>query len=143
MASTLIFYDSFKEAIADGRIDLDTDTFKLMLTTSTYVPNVGTHTVKTDVTNEISNGGYTAGGQALGSVTWGQVAGTATFDAANVTWTASGTSLVAHYAVLYSDNTGKDLICYITLDATPADITVVVGNSLTVQWNGSGIFKLE
>jgi hypothetical protein len=58
-------YNSFKRDIMNGSIDLDTDTIKLMLVTSTYVPNIDTHTKRSDITNEVVGVGYTAGGVTL------------------------------------------------------------------------------
>ena len=142
MAATLTFYNSFKETIADGTIDLDTHTFKVMLTTSSYTPSAA-HTTTTDITNEVSstNTGYTTGGAALTSVTWGQTGGTATFDADNVVWTAGSANLTARYAVVYDDTaTNNDLVCYITLDSS--DVTATNGNTFTIAWNASGIFTL-
>ena len=143
MAASLTFYNSFREYVADGTIDLDTHTFKVMLVASGYTPSTA-HTVKSDVTNELSTAnGYTAGGATLGSVTWGHSGGTATFDAADTVWTASGGSIVARYAVIYDDTAASDeLVCYILLDTAPADVTTTAGNSLTLQWNGSGIFTI-
>ena len=143
MAASLTFYNSFREYVADGTIDLDTHTFKVMLVASGYTPSTA-HTVKSDVTNELSTAnGYTAGGATLGSVTWGHSGGTATFDAADTVWTASGGSIVARYAVIYDDTAASDeLVCYILLDTTPADVTTTAGNTLTLQWNGSGIFTI-
>lgn len=143
MAASLTFYNSFREYVADGTIDLDTHTFKVMLVASGYTPSAA-HTVKADVTNELSTAnGYTAGGATLGSVTWGHSGGTATFDAADTVWTASGGSIVARYAVIYDDTAASDeLVCYILLDTTPADVTTTAGNTLTLQWNGSGIFTI-
>lgn len=131
--------------MADGTIDLDTHTFKLLLTSSSYTPNASTHTVKADVTNELSTAnGYTAGGATLTTVTWNRSGGTVTFDADNVVWTASGGSIVARYAVLYSDTAASDeLVGYVLLDTTPADVTTTSGNTLTIAWNASGIFTLS
>jgi len=143
MAASLTFYNSFREYVADGTIDLDTHTFKVMLVASGYTPSAA-HTVKADVTNELSTAnGYTAGGATLGSVTWGHSGGTATFDAADTVWTASGGSIVARYAVIYADTAANDeLVCYILLDTTPADVTTTAGNTLTLQWNASGILTI-
>lgn len=144
MAASLTFYNSFREYVADGTIDLDTHTFKVMLVASGYTPSAA-HTVKADVTNELSTAnGYTAGGATLGSVTWGHSGGTATFDAADTTWTASGGSIVARYAVIYDDTAASDeLVCYILLDTTPADVTTTDTNTLTLQWNASGILTIS
>lgn len=145
MAAAIYFYNSFTEYVADGTIDLDTHTFKVMLTTSSYTPSAA-HTVKTDVTNEHGNQGapgYETGGKALSSVTWAQSSGTATFDAADTSWTATGGSITARYAVIYDDTAASDeLVCYILLDDTPADVTATTGNAFTISWNASGIFTL-
>jgi hypothetical protein len=143
MAASLTFYNSFREYVADGTIDLDTHTFKVMLTSSSYTPSAS-HTQKSSVTNELSTAnGYTAGGATLGSVTWGHSGGTATLDAADTVWTASGGSIVARYAVIYDDTaTNDELVCYILLDTTPADVTTADGNTLTLQWNASGILTI-
>jgi hypothetical protein len=63
-----LVYNSALDETVKGGIDFDTDTFKIMLVTSSYTPNKDTHTVRTDVTNEVSGTGYTAGG-ATTSVT--------------------------------------------------------------------------
>ena len=146
MAASITFYNSFKEYVADGTFDLNTDTFKVMLVTSSYTFSAA-HTVIADASaNEISNTGYTAGGATLASVTFSQTSGTATFDAADTTWTASGTSLVARRAIIYKSGTANarvsPLVASILLDTTPADVTVTAGNTLTLQYNGSGIFTL-
>lgn len=52
MAATITFYNSFKEYIADGTIDLDTDTFKVTLHTSSYTPSATTHTIYSDLTKD-------------------------------------------------------------------------------------------
>lgn len=57
-------YNSFIRDVLTGAIDMDTDTFKVMLTTSAYAENKDTHTKRSDVTNEVTGTGYTAGGAA-------------------------------------------------------------------------------
>lgn len=143
-AGPMNFYDIFAESLADGTHDLDTHTFKVALFTSSYTPNVGTQVSYSALTNEVANGnGYTTGGATLGSVTWSQTGGVATFDAANAEWTASSGAITARYAVLYNSTTGtNNLIAYFLLDATPADVTVTDTNTLTIAWNASGIFTV-
>lgn len=147
MAASLTLYESVAEYLADGTIDLDTDSFKVTLHTSTYTPNAATHTIYSDLTNELSTAsGYTNGGAALGSVTWNRSGGTATLDAADTVWTASGGTITARYAVVRKDGTANGivspLIGYVLMDTTPADVSVTSGNTLTLQWNASGIFTL-
>jgi hypothetical protein len=99
----------FNSAVRDeavGNIDYDTDTFKVMLLTSTATPNKDTWTKRSDVTNEITGPGYTAGG-ATATVT------VAAVDTANdrvvvtlggVTWGTS--TITARYAVYYKSRGG-------------------------------------
>ncbi|RUP36252.1 MAG: hypothetical protein EKK60_15495 [Gordonia sp. (in: high G+C Gram-positive bacteria)] len=143
-AGTFTLYDSVAELIADGTIDLDGDTFKLALLTSSYTPNAA-HDEYADLTNELSTAnGYTSGGATLGSVTWNRSSGVATFDSADVVWTASSSGITARYAVLYDDtSSGKKLIGYMLLDSTPANVTATAGNTLTVAPHSTqGWFQL-
>lgn len=145
MAASITFYESFREYMADGTFDLNTDTFTVSLHNSTYAPNASTNTVYADATNELATAnGYTNGGANLASVTWTRSGATVTFDAADTTWTASGGSIVARYAVIRKNGTANarvsPLVAYILLDTTPADVTATTGNTLTLQWNASGIF---
>jgi hypothetical protein len=57
-----LIYTSFLEDLARGAIDMDTDTFRVMLVTSSYTENKDTHLKRSDVTNEVTGTGYTAGG---------------------------------------------------------------------------------
>lgn len=143
MAASITIYNSFRKYLGDGTIDIDTHTFKVMLCSSSYTPSASSHTVKADVTNELSTAnGYTAGGATLGSVTWTQSGATVTWDAADTVWPASGGSITARYAVIYDDtptSPADPLVAYILLDTTPADVTATDGNTLTLQWNASGI----
>lgn len=146
-ASALTFYDIFSESLGNNTVNMASDAVRLALFTSTYSPNVGTHVTFSELTNELTTAnGYTATGALLaydGVTRWGETSGTATFRAENVAWTADGGSITARYAVLYSATAvTNNLIGYILLDTTPADVTVTDTNTLTVQWNASGIFTL-
>lgn len=60
-----LIFNSVIRDMATGAVDFDTDTFWVMLTTSAYTENKDTHTRRSDVTNEVSGPGYTAGGQVV------------------------------------------------------------------------------
>ena len=144
MAASITFYNNWKAAIAE--VVPRTATFKVTLHSSTYT-FAATHNVYADLTNELSTAnGYTNGGLTLTSVTWGQTSGTATFDAADAVWTASGGSIVARRAVIRAIGTFNSqvdpLVASVLLDTTPADVTTTTGNTLTLVWNASGIFTL-
>jgi hypothetical protein len=138
-------YESAKEFIGDGRIDLDTHSFKIALFTSASNANTLTHDELADLTNQVANGfGYTTGGITLVNVTWIRSGGTVTFDADNVEWTASGGPITARFAVIYDDTDANDaLLAVCLLDTTPADVTATDGNKLQINFNASGIFTLS
>jgi hypothetical protein len=48
-----VIYNSFKRDIANGSIDLDTDTIKVMIVTSAYTPDQDAHDERDDITNEV------------------------------------------------------------------------------------------
>lgn len=137
-------YDTAKEKIGQGIIDLDTHTFKIALFLSTSNCDTLTHDELGDLTNQHANGnGYTTGGETL-TCTWVNSSGTITFDSDNPVWTASGGSITARFAVIYDDTVAGDpLLCVCLLDTTPADVTATAGNTLTITMNASGIFTLS
>lgn len=101
-----LVYNSFWNDLFKGNIDLDTDTFYVMLVTSGYTENKDTHTKRSDVTNEVTGTGYSAGGIPV-SVTVSAV------DTANdrqeavfaqVTWASS--TITARKAVVYKRRGG-------------------------------------
>jgi hypothetical protein len=133
-----------KEKLADGTFDLDTNTFKMALTTDAQAlaatfAGTSTNAQYSDLTNEVANGGgYTTGGKTL-SATWVRSTGTITFDCDDQAWTSS--TITAKYAVIYADNAGNDdLLCFCELD-TGGSVSTVSG-TLTVAINASGVFTL-
>ena len=141
MASVL--YNSFKRDVQNGAIDMDTDTIKVMLVTSTYSPNIDTHTKRSDITNEVSGTGYTAGGAALANktVTADNTNDRGVFDADDTSWTTA--TITARGAVLYKSRGGAasadELICYVDFTS---DYTSTAGTFL-ITWSSSGIIYLS
>lgn len=98
-------YMSFEEDVHKGNIDCDTDTFYAMLVLDTYTPNQATHTKRSDVTNETTGTGYTAGGNAVAcTVTKNTGAKTITLTFAATSWSAA--SFTARGAVYYKRRGG-------------------------------------
>ena len=134
----ITFLNALKNDLNLDLNDTTADRFKVMLVTSSYTPNFGTHDFKVDVTNEVSGTGYDAGGKSLTSVTLTQSGGTITFDAADVTWTSS--TITARGAVVYDDSLTDDpLICYIDFGS---DKSSTLGD-FVLSFNASGIFTLD
>lgn len=135
-------YTSFATKLLNGgAIDLDTDTIKLALVKSAYVPDQDAHDFFNDITNETSGTGYTAGGMALASktVTQDNTNNRATFDANDVSWPNS--SVTARYGVLYKDTGNAATSPLIALiDFLEDKVTSL--STFTVPWNAEGILSL-
>lgn len=132
------FTNAGRTSLLDGTFDINSDTWKMALFLSTSNIGAGS-TTYAGVTNEHANAnGYTTGGVAITLSLSGTT--TVTVDSTDATFTASGGSIVARFAVIYE--VGGNVLCYCLLDSTPADVTVTDGNSLTIQIHASGLFTL-
>lgn len=60
--ASLVYNSCIRDAVT-GAIDFDTDTFKMMLVTSSYTASKA-HDKRDDITNEVTGTGYTSGGNA-------------------------------------------------------------------------------
>lgn len=111
-----LIYNSFLDDVLKGNIDVDSDTFKCMLVTSSYTPDKDADLKRSAVTNEVVGTGYTAGGAAA-TVTVSK-------DTANdrneislgaVSWSTS--TITARGAVYYKSRGGAssadELVAYI------------------------------
>lgn len=142
-ASAFQLYNEAKKYIGNGTIVLGTAAFKMKLTTS--ASNASTFTLSTfaSVNNEISaRGGYVANGKDLANMAWtvGASAKSYKFDADDVVYTASGSSLInVKFAVI--GLSGGKALCWSKLST--AQFTVTSPNTLTVQFNSLGIFEMH
>lgn len=108
-------YNSFLDDVAKGSIDCDTDTFKAVLVTSAYTANKDTHTKRSDVTNEVTGTGYTAGGATSAvTVTKDTANDRVTIQFAAVSWATS--TITARACVYYKSRGGAssadELVAY-------------------------------
>jgi hypothetical protein len=136
-----VIYNSYKKDQMNGSIDLDTDTIYVMLVTSSYTPNQDSHSVRNDVTNEVSGTGYTAGGAEITNkqVTQDDTDDEGVFDGADVTWGTS--TITARGAVIYKSTgaiTTDNLIAYIDFGADKSSSA----GDFTIQWSTEGIINL-
>lgn len=117
-------------------------TFRLMLVTSAYVYS-DDHNTRSDVTGEITNTGYTSGGDAITgrTVTQEDTANEGRYEAADVTFSPIDAGDLPASAIVYLD-TGNpatdDLVCCLTLSTVdPPD-----GSPYRINFNTEGVFKL-
>jgi len=126
--------------LGKGGINYTADTFHVMLMTSAYTPNVDTEAFRSDLSNEASGANYTAGGQAVASVTWTQdnTNNRAVLDFANLVF--ANVTLPSVASAVFYKRTGAAatdvLICYI--DFTEGNQSVVA-NDFTVTPNAAGV----
>jgi hypothetical protein len=135
-----LIYNSFVDDMARGAIDLDTDTFKVMLVTSTYAPNKDTDLKRSAVTNEVSGTGYTAGGVTTAcTVTKSTANDRVTLSFAAVNWPSS--TITARAAVIYKSRGGlasaDELVCYVDFgaDVSSSSATFSLGSSVITLQN--------
>lgn len=144
MATAFSKFHEFVGNVGLARINLNTDTFKAVLTNS--APSAANDDELTDITQIANGSGYTTGGVTLANVAWAETgAGTGIwkFTCDDFSWTASGGSIGPfQYVVIYSDtSSGDKLVCYNNYGAA---LTITDGNSFTVDINASnGILQVS
>lgn len=141
MAVSATVYNGAKGKLMTASINLSSDTIKVALCSSSYTPNIDTQVFFSDISNEVTGTGYTAGGATLTtkSVTVDTTNDLAYFDADDATWAAS--TITARYAIIYkSTGTGSTspLLGYVDFGADK----VSTGDTFTIQWATTGIFKI-
>ncbi len=141
--ATFTLFDEFIFSLGGSDIDLDSNTFKAVL--SNVAPNAQNNTVLADITQIANGNGYTTGGVTLAGVTWAETgAGTGIWQwtANDFSWTASGGSIAQfRYVVIYDDTSASDkLIGYLDYGSA---VDVTIGNSFTVDIGASGIFRAQ
>lgn len=134
------FPSASKAKLLNGQFDIDSDTYKCGLATSSSNLGAGSTTYAA-LTGEVAQAnGYTTGGVAVTLVISGSTTVKVDFQT-DPSWNASGGSIVARFAFVYE--VGGDIVCYCLLDSTPADVTATDGNPLTVAADGTnGVFTL-
>lgn len=102
-----IIYNSALLKIPTGSIDLDTDTFYILLTDASYTPDRDAHAFRSDITGELpASGGYASGGFALTglSVVQDNPGDRVVVDAND--WSQALTFTGARWAVMYKHRGG-------------------------------------
>jgi hypothetical protein len=141
VAVTAVTYPQMAQKLGTKAVNLSTDALKVMLL-SAYTPAT-THTTMADVVaagTEASGTGYTAGGQALTSVTLTTSGTTTTLTCASPSWASS--TITASFAVFYDAAGGTNAtnfpICYWNFGG--AQSTTAGTFQLTI--NGSGLYVI-
>jgi hypothetical protein len=138
VAVTISVYNHTARLFASGA-NAAADTYKAMLCTAATFD--ATNTTLAGITKtEASGNGYTAGGATLANVAvTTTTTNDATFDADDATWTASGGSIAASYAILYNaTDSGSPPLAFIDFGGSES---AGDGTQFKLTWNASGIFS--
>lgn len=145
-AGNFVVYGGASEGIAKGTVDLDTDTFRMVLVTSSYTPNQGTHTAWSSISaNEATGTGYTANGKLL-TCTVNRSTNVVTFDCNDQVWSAS--TITAKYAIIVKDANadgtlaaGDVPLAYCDLSSSGGSLSST-SDSFSVLISGAGVFTV-
>jgi hypothetical protein len=123
-------FNLFTDDLVKGVFNFGGDAFKIMLTN---VAPIATNHLFADLSEIAAGNGYAAGGSPS-AITLGNVGGTETVTAADVTFTGAGGSIGPfRYAVFYdSTPAGQNLVCWYDYGAP---ITINAGGTFTVEPN--------
>lgn len=120
-------YSEYIKRQAAGEINLATDTIKMCLLNSSYIPDLNNHATYSDVSSyEISVSGYSTGGSTISGKNIIKRDGTSTWDADIASFGPFLDPQLIHYGVLYDDShSEKILIAYCLLNANDEDVETV------------------
>lgn len=143
-AGNWIVYSNARELVNEGTLDLDSDSFRMVLVTSSYTPAQNTHTAWSDISaNEVSGTGYTANGQAI-TQTVTRSGNVITFDCDDKSWASS--TITAKYAVIVKDADSNNALASTDVPLCYADLNTGGGSesssgaAFNVNINASGVF---
>lgn len=136
MANAL--YAKFKESLLSQNpsVDLDTDTIKVALVSSTYTPNTASNQYYSSVSGVIGTPATLSGKSVTDGV----------FDASDITFTSVTSTVAVTQLVLYKDTgTASNSPLIALIDSATSGLPVTPnGGDITISWdNGANkIFKL-
>ena len=136
MPVSISLYNHTAKRFAEGTNAVG-DTYKVKLLTAATFDATHTTLAGTGGTETTGSNGYTTGGATLANVTVTQSGNDAAFDADDVTWSASGGSIAAGYAIVYNDTDANDPpVAFIDFDGSQS---AGAGTDFKIVWNASGI----
>lgn len=149
-SASKIFSQTILDALGNtAAIDLDADTPKVALYNNSITPdqtvtaaNSAFNAGQWANTNELSNGGWSAGGLALASITWTKSSNVVTYDAADTANVSAATISGTFGCLVYDDTLTTPVadqgLSYHYFGGTNS----VTSGTLTIVWNASGIFAI-
>lgn len=131
-----------KKKLVDGTIDLDTDSFKIMLCTNSFAPDIDVIDFRDDVTNEVTGTGYSAGGIAISGLS---ISVDNTNDRAEWTFTAPNwatSTITARRAVIYKSRGGASSADEVVLIIDFGADKTSTGGNFTITPDAEGVIQI-
>jgi hypothetical protein len=135
------------EQLIEGGLDLDSNTWRMVLVTSSYTPAQSTDAAWSTISgNEVAaGGGYSTHGKLL-TVTSTRSGLVVTFDCDDQSWTSS--TITAKYAVIVRDAdansalaAGDIPLCFCDLETGGGSVSTTSG-TFAITINASGVFTV-
>lgn len=127
---------------AARRVDWDADSIKCSLHTAGYVPNQDADTFFSDIGNEVSGTGYSAGGVTLTTAApaYDGASNTMRLDATDAQWTSA--TFTARYAVVRKDTGAAGTSPVLGYVDFGQDVSVTAGTFL-IEWDSTdGVLRV-
>lgn len=144
MAVSATLFGGFLTSLATKLINLDTDTFNVVLLNNSFTPTDTFQFESSISAFEITGTGYTAGGTTIVgglSISYNATTKTLTLTGANVEWLTS--TINAWYAVIVDVTPGSaaanPLVGYVNFGGEESD----TAGTFQINWNASGIAALS
>lgn len=141
MAETMFTYSKFIDSILKGKVNVTSDAFKVMIATNTYTPDQAAHQYKSNVTNEASGTGYTAGGKTCtlnANVALVSTNYVWTIDVSDVEWDPV-TLTNARYGIVYDDTPATDATKPLVACLNFGENKNPSAGAFTITWDAAGI----
>lgn len=141
---TPVVYNPFKLKQHNGNaINLATGAIKVMIVSSAYTPSLA-HAFKSDLSGEVSGGGYTAGGAAVAGVTLALDGNVVEWIHNDITWSQNAGGFTNGRTFVWYEDTGvagtSKLIMYMQ---EGADFGNVVGDLLLDSSQTAGVLNVS
>lgn len=125
-------------SIGKGEIDYLNDDIVVLLTTD--APDIDADTFISDLSGEISSGGYTRKTLSSKTITTDDTNDRAIFDAADVQWTSLTNSF--RYIVV-AQSTGNDATSRVITTLDTGSTQTIDNGTYDVTWPSSGVFFIQ
>lgn len=135
------FYAGFFQSALSKEVDVTSDTFKLLLTDSSYTPNQDTHRYLDDITGEVSGDGYTSGGKTIENVTisYDSSSNRIFLKGGDLEWPDA--TFTTRRGIVYDDTPSSDkpLVLYVDFgeDKSPS------AGKFSITWQSDGMAYVE